>query len=63
MDWVTERARTELDPSCTAAGRERTYLLWGDSFAQALSLGLREQSAARHVARAGRDLGLLRGDR
>ena len=24
-------------------GRERTFLLWGDSFAQALSLGLREQ--------------------
>ena len=43
MDWVTERARTELDSSCTAAGQERTYLLWGDSFAQALSLGLREQ--------------------
>ncbi|MGZ8255818.1 MAG: acyltransferase family protein, partial [Burkholderiaceae bacterium] len=35
MDWVTERARTELDPSCTAPGQERTYLLWGDSFAQA----------------------------
>ena len=34
---------TELDPSCTAAGPERTFLLWGDSFAQALSLGLREQ--------------------
>ncbi len=43
MDWVTERARTELDSSCTAPGQERTYLLWGDSFAQALSLGLREQ--------------------
>jgi hypothetical protein len=43
MDWVTERARTELDRSCTAPGQERTYLLWGDSFAQALSLGLREQ--------------------
>ena len=43
MDWVTERTRAELDPSCTAAGRERTFLLWGDSFAQALSLGIREQ--------------------
>jgi hypothetical protein len=32
-----------LDPSCTAAGRDRTFLLWGDSFAQALSLGIREQ--------------------
>jgi peptidoglycan/LPS O-acetylase OafA/YrhL len=43
MEWKTERVRTELDPSCTAAGRERTFLLWGDSFAQALSLGIREQ--------------------
>ena len=43
MEWTTERVRTELDPSCTAPGRERTFLLWGDSFAQALSLGIREQ--------------------
>jgi hypothetical protein len=43
MDWRTEDARTELDPSCTAPGREGTNLLWGDSFAQALSAGIREQ--------------------
>ena len=43
MDWVTEDARATLDASCTAAGESGTVLLWGDSFAQALSLGLREQ--------------------
>ena len=43
MDWVTEDARAGLDPSCTAAGGAGTVLLWGDSFAQALSLGIREQ--------------------
>ena len=43
MDWVTEGARTELAPACTAPGETRTFLLWGDSFAQALSLGIREE--------------------
>ena len=42
MDWQTEHARDAIDPSCTVAGREHTVLLWGDSFAQALSLGLRQ---------------------
>ena len=32
--------RQSLDPSCTAAGSD--VMLWGDSFAQALSLGIRE---------------------
>jgi peptidoglycan/LPS O-acetylase OafA/YrhL len=35
-----------LDPSCTAAGSARTVFLWGDSFAQALSLGIRESLPA-----------------
>ena len=43
MDWATEDARAALDTSCTIAGEAGTVLLWGDSFAQALSLGLREQ--------------------
>jgi hypothetical protein len=43
MVWGSEDARTGLDPSCTAAGRDHTIFLWGDSFAQALSLGIREQ--------------------
>ena len=46
MDWTTERVRTALDPSCTAPGGGRTFLLWGDSFAQALSKGIREQLPA-----------------
>ena len=57
MDWVTEDARLQLDPSCTAAGGAGTVLLWGDSFAQALSLGIREQlpqgAALAQVATSG----------
>lgn len=43
MDWITEAARGTVDPSCTAPGRDATVFLWGDSFAQALSQGIREQ--------------------
>ena len=46
MDWVTERTRDSIDPSCTAAGQSHTVLLWGDSFAQSLSLGIRESLPA-----------------
>ena len=46
MDWETEHTRDSIDPSCTAAGSARTVLLWGDSFAQALSLGIRESLPA-----------------
>ena len=42
MDWESEHTRDAIDPSCTQPGRAHTVLLWGDSFAQALSLGLRE---------------------
>ncbi len=42
MDWVSSETRSTLDPSCTPKG-DRTYLLWGDSYAQSLSLGIREQ--------------------
>jgi hypothetical protein len=42
MDWRTEGTREAIDASCTVAGRRHTVLLWGDSFAQGLSLGLRE---------------------
>ncbi|HUQ88042.1 MAG TPA: acyltransferase family protein [Vicinamibacterales bacterium] len=42
MDWHTERTRDSIDASCTQPGIARTALLWGDSFAQSLSLGLRE---------------------
>jgi len=43
MDWVTEATRDAIDPSCTTPGRAFTVLLWGDSYAQALSQGIREQ--------------------
>jgi hypothetical protein len=46
LDWKTQGLREALDPACTAAGREHTVFLWGDSFAQALSLGIREQLPA-----------------
>ena len=46
MEWQTERTRDGVDPSCTAPGRAHTIFLWGDSFAQALSQGLRDGAAA-----------------
>lgn len=45
MDWRTSHAKETLDPSCTAAGSAHTIFLWGDSYAQSLSLGLRESAA------------------
>lgn len=57
MNWNTGRTELALDPSCTSAGRDRTFLLWGDSFAQALSLGIRQQltsnTALAQVATSG----------
>ena len=41
MDWPTGRLRDAIDPSCTQPGTAGTWFLWGDSYAQALSLGLR----------------------
>jgi len=38
--------KASLDPSCTAAGTAHTVFLWGDSYAQALSLGIRESLPA-----------------
>lgn len=46
MDWTTEHTRDAIDPSCVVPGRDRTVLLWGDSFAQSLSLGIRESLPA-----------------
>ena len=53
ISWTgrPKHARDEPSmPSCTAAGGAGTVLLWGDSFAQALSLGFREH--CRSVALA-----------
>ena len=41
MDWKTGNTKSALDPDCTRPGQRRTVLLWGDSYAEALSLGLR----------------------
>jgi peptidoglycan/LPS O-acetylase OafA/YrhL len=41
MDWPTGNTRAAIDPGCTAAGPGETWFLWGDSYAQALSHGLR----------------------
>jgi hypothetical protein len=57
MDWTSEQTREAIDPSCTAAGETHTVFLWGDSFAQALSAGIREQlppgAALAQVATSG----------
>jgi hypothetical protein len=43
MDWQQSSVVADsLPASCTTPGRRHTVLLWGDSFAQALSLGIRE---------------------
>lgn len=42
MDWKTEQTRTAISADCTAPGPRGTWLLWGDSYAQALSLGVRQ---------------------
>ncbi len=41
MEWGTEAVRDAVSPSCTEPGERRTVFLWGDSYAQALSLGIR----------------------
>jgi hypothetical protein len=41
MDWSTEATRSEIAADCTAAGERGTVFLWGDSHAQALSIGIR----------------------
>ena len=40
-DWQSGGKRAAIDPDCVRAGSRRTFLLWGDSHAQALSPGLR----------------------
>ena len=42
MEWGTERTLDAIDASCTVAGASGTVLLWGDSYAQAMSQGIRE---------------------
>lgn len=47
LDWTTESTKTALDPECTKAGVRGTVLLWGDSYAQALSYGLKDALASQ----------------
>jgi hypothetical protein len=42
MEWTSEHVKATLPASCTQAGSQHTVFLWGDSFAQSLSQGLRE---------------------
>jgi len=41
-DRDTQKVRAALPASCLERGSAHTVMLWGDSFAQALSLGIRE---------------------
>jgi hypothetical protein len=41
MDWSTEQTRSAISNDCTQPGDRATVFLWGDSHAQALSLGIR----------------------
>lgn len=41
LEWHSLRPLKRIDTGCTAKGRISTRFLWGDSHAQALSLGLR----------------------
>ena len=41
LEWHSLRPLRKIDSSCTAQGPRSTQFLWGDSHAQALSLGLR----------------------
>ena len=46
MNWPTEETRQAIDEDCTRPGARDTVFLWGDSHAQALSLGIRSVLAA-----------------
>jgi peptidoglycan/LPS O-acetylase OafA/YrhL len=47
-DWKTKHAKNKIDASCTEA--DTPMFLWGDSHAQALSLGLRTLVGEKSVA-------------
>lgn len=42
MEWSTGNLRDAIDAECTQPGSGPTFFLWGDSYAQSLSLGIRE---------------------
>jgi hypothetical protein len=41
MELGTDAVKAAIRPSCTEPGARGTWFLWGDSYAQALSLGIR----------------------
>lgn len=41
LAWHVQRVRASISSSCIAGGNGKKWMLWGDSHAQALSLGLR----------------------
>ncbi len=41
-NWQNDGARDSIDTSCLQVGERETFLLWGDSHAQAVSQGLRD---------------------
>lgn len=45
-DWQRKAGKAALPAACTEPGERATYFLWGDSHAQALSLGLRQNLPA-----------------
>lgn len=49
-DWNTKHAKSVIDASCTQFGGKGVTFLWGDSYAQALSLGLKELVGANHLS-------------
>jgi hypothetical protein len=42
LDWTTRTTKAAIDRDCTRPGPHGTVFLWGDSYAQALSLGIRQ---------------------
>jgi hypothetical protein len=49
-DWKTKRSKQNLPATCTQAQGDSAIFLWGDSHAQALSLGLRTIVGGQHVS-------------
>lgn len=49
-NWTTKTAKASIAPECTQAGGPGAIFLWGDSHAQALSLGLRQLVGAERVS-------------
>lgn len=49
-DWNTKHAKSLINIECTQAGGKGATFLWGDSYAQALSLGLKNLVGNQHLS-------------